>query len=85
MASSASDELYTLKYASVLACEAEQVDPTLSVILASALKNNPKNRARARRGLSPGVELGSGSAFWLGLPSWRAFGRTKPVPWLSTR
>ena len=42
MASSASDELYTLKYASVLACEAEQVDPTLSVILASALKNNPK-------------------------------------------
>jgi len=43
MATSADDTLYSLKYASILSISQEEVDPTLSVILAAALKNNPKH------------------------------------------
>ena len=43
MASSADGALYSLKYSSILNIPQEQVDPTLSVILAAALKNNPKH------------------------------------------
>ena len=43
MASSADGALYSLKYSSILSIPQEQVDPTLSVILAAALKNNPKH------------------------------------------
>ena len=40
---SADGALYSLKYSSILSIPQEQVDPTLSVILAAALKNNPKH------------------------------------------
>ena len=43
MASSADGALYSLKYSSNLSIPQEQVDPTLSRILAAALKNNPKH------------------------------------------
>ena len=42
MASSADGALYSLKYSSNLSIPQEQVDPTLSRILAAALKNNPQ-------------------------------------------